>query len=189
MKKCIATRKEICAGILIIKEDEELIEKRIKEEKSHKFFLTDNSVCRGMLFNVNEDGLANDLIYTTPTNYPIDGIEPKFEVESDFIIKLYAELDELLKYMGFGIDLTQSDLNQIYRKLIAHCYWIWHHADELLGWKELRPKKADRYTDYESSEIQMNLMDVFANIYMIGRFRKGVPHPEEPRYGLIKKRR
>lgn len=38
MKKYIATRKEICAGILIIKEDEELIEKRIKEEKSHKFF-------------------------------------------------------------------------------------------------------------------------------------------------------
>ena len=91
MKKYIATRKDICTGLLIIKNDEELIEKRIKEQKSHKFFLTDDSVCRGMLFNVNEDGLANDLIYTTPNNYPIDVIEPKFDAENEFIIKFYVE--------------------------------------------------------------------------------------------------
>lgn len=188
MKKYIATRKDICTGLLIIKNDEELIEKRIKEQKSHKFFLTDDSVCRGMLFNVNEDGLANDLIYTTPNNYPIDVIEPKFDAENEFIIKFYVELEELLKYMGYGIDLTQSDLNQIYWKLITHCFWIWHHADELLGWKELRPRKNNKNTDYESHEIQMILMDIFTNIYMIGRFRKGVPHPKEPSYSLIKRR-
>lgn len=188
MKKFVATRKDICAGLLIIKNNEEFNIKRIIEQLSTKT-VTDDSICRGMLFNVNKNGLADDLIYTTPTNYRIDGIESKIDVESDFIIKLYVELDELLKYMGYGIDLTGSDLNQIYRKLIVHYYWIWHHADELLGWKELRPKKADRYTEDESHEIQMILMDIFSNIYMIGRFRKGKPHPSEIGYNLIKKRK
>lgn len=45
-----------------------------------------------MLFNVNEDGLANDLIYTTPTNYPITRIQPRFDVESNLVINHYVEL-------------------------------------------------------------------------------------------------
>lgn len=59
-----------------------------------------------MLFNVNEDWLAEDLIYTTPTKYPIIDIEPKIDIESNFIIDYCVELEELLKYPGYGIYLT-----------------------------------------------------------------------------------
>lgn len=121
MKKYVASRKDICAGRLTkhINESFNICDEFGREISNEQ--LAENGICnlhisrqiiyRGMLFNVNENGLANDLIYTTPTNYQIEGIEPKIEGESELVIDKYVELEELLKYLNYDEDLTQKDLD------------------------------------------------------------------------------
>ena len=191
MKKYVATRKDICAGQLlktigmsyqIVDEfDNVVTEEELAEQGITGFSVSGGIVCRGMLFNVNEDGLANDLIYTTPTNYPIEGIQPKVNVESEFIINHYVELEELLKYLKYGVDLTQNDLNEIHRKLITHKWWLEHHR-ELFGWKKMS-------VGYGSGVIQTIPMSIYDNLSSISCTKDGKPYRDEPGYSLIKKRR
>lgn len=90
-------------------------------------------VYRGMIYRVDENNLAQDLIYTTPTNHVIDGIEPSIALsEEPMLLMRNAELGELLKYLKFGEDLTQNDLNKIYRMFLKHRIWLSTHP-ELFG--------------------------------------------------------
>ena len=193
MSKYVATRKDVCAGSLLQsskmsykiydKNNNEITDKDLTELGITNFSVFGGLVCRAMLFNVNEDRLANDLIYTTPTNYPIKGIRPKINVESEFIITDYVELEELLKYLKYGIDLTQNDLNHIYRKLITHNWWLKHHR-ELFGWKKLNNDMG-----YGSGGIETIPSSIYDNLSSISCFKDGKPYKEEPSYCLIKKRR
>ena len=190
MSKYVTTRKDVCAGQLLktggmsVKvydsNNNEISEDKFEELGIPKISVSGGLVCRGMLFNVNENGLANDLIYTTPTNYPIEGVEPKIDVESEFVINHYVELEELLKYLKYGVDLTQSDLNQIYRKLITHKWWLEHHM-ELFGWEKMS-------VGYCSGGTQTIPMNIYDNLSWISCSKNGKPHQEEPSYSLIKKR-
>ena len=192
MSKYVATRKDVCAGELlktggmslkIFDVNNNEISQEQLAEQGINFSFFGGLVCRGMLFNVNEDGLANDLIYTTPTNYPIKDIQPKINVESEFVIDHYVELEELLKYLKYGIDLTQNDLNQIYRKFITHKWWLEHHK-ELFGFE-----KMSNGMGYCSGGIQTIPMKIYDNLSSISCTKNGTPHREEPGYSLIKKRK
>lgn len=191
MAKYVATRRDVCAGQLLktdiisfkmFDNDNNEINKEQLAKQGINFSAFGGLVCRGMLFNVNEDGLANDLIYTTPTKYPIRDKNPEIETESQFVIDCYVELEELLKYLKYGVDLTQNDLNQIYRKFIVHKWWLEHHI-ELFGWKKLGPGS------YCSGGIQTIPMEIYNNLSSVNCYRKGKPHREEPGYSLIKKKR
>lgn len=190
MSKYVVKREDVCAGQLL-KVDEmsfkifdgnnnEVSQEQLAEQ-GISFSVFGGLVCRGMLFNVNEDKLANDLIYNTPTNYPIKGIEPKTDVKSEFVIDRYVELEELLKYLKYGVDLTQEDLNKIYRKLITHKWWLDRHM-ELFGWKKLGGGS------YGSGGTQTVPMEIYDNLSSISCSKNGKPHREEPGYSLIKKR-
>lgn len=190
MAKYVATRKDVCAGRLlqtlgmsyeIFDENHNEVTGEKLAEQGINLSVSCGLICRGMLFNVNDNGLANDLIYTTPTNYLIEGINPKVNVPSDFIISNYVELEELLKYLKYGVDLTQNDLNQIYRKLITHNKWLKHHK-ELFGWK-----KVD--IGYDGSGTQIIPMSIYDNLSNISCCKNGTPYREEPGYKLIKKRK
>lgn len=119
------------------------------------------------------------MIYTTPTNYPIEGIEPKIEVKNDFIITRYVELEELLKYLNYGIDLTQNDLNRIYRTLIAHDWWLRHNM-ELFDWTKGE-------IGYGSGGIETIPMSIYDNLSSISCTKNGKPYRNELGYSLIKK--
>ena len=191
MSKYVATRKDVCAGSLLKtcemsykiydEFDNEVSEEKLAEEGITGFSVSGGLICRGMLFNVNENGLTNDLIYNTPTNYPIKGIKPNINISGEFIVENYVELEELLKYLKYGIDLTQNDLNQIYRKLITHRWWLEHNM-ELFGWKKLN-------CGYGSGGIQTIPMAIYDNLSSISCTKNGKPHKEEPGYSLIKKRK
>ena len=192
MSKYVAKRKNVCAGELlktggmsfkIFDSNNNEVSQEQLAEQGISFSTFGGLVCRGMLFNVNEDGLANDLIYTTPTNYPIKDREPKINVESEFIIDHYVELEELLKYLKYGVDLTQNDLNQIYRKFITHKWWIEHHR-ELFGWE-----KMGNGMGYCSGGTETIPMEIYDNLSSISCTKNGKPHREEPGYSLIKKRK
>lgn len=191
MSKYVATRKDICAGqllktgnmsIKVYNGDNMVCENQFKELGISKISVSGGLVCRGMLFNVNENGLANDLIYTTPTNYPIEGVKSKIDIESEFIINHYVELEELLKYKKYSVDLTQFDLNQIYKEFITNNWWLNHHM-ELFGWKSFSNGS------YGSGGTQTIPMNIYDNLSWISCSKTGKPHQEEPNYSLIKKRK
>lgn len=192
MKKYVANRKDICGGELlrtnclsfeVSDNNGNIVDTRELEKQgiiNISFF--GGLVCRGMLFNINEDGLANDLIYTTPTKYPIKDKYPKIDVESEFIIDHYVELEELLKYLKYGVDLTQGDLNKIYKTLIANNHWLKHNM-KLFGWKKTS------YGCHTNGGIETIPMEVYRDLSFISCSNNGKPHIEEPGYSLIKKRK
>lgn len=193
MPKYVIKRQDVCAGELIkpFEISYEIFDQnhvKINEPELAKHGITNFSVsgglvCRGMLFNVNDNGLTNDLIYTTPTNYPIEGIEPKINIKSDFIVMQYVELEELLKYLKYGVDLTQKDLNHIYKTLIICDRWL-RNNHELFGWQ--KSGIGYGYTDSSHETIPMSIYDKLSEISCS---KNGRPNLEEPEYRLIKKRK
>lgn len=194
MKKYVVKRKDVCAGSLLktievsVKAydilDNEISIKQLSEQEITNISVFGGIICRGMLFNVNENGLANDLIYTTPTNYFIEGIQPRIDVKSEFVIQDYVELDELLKYLNYGSDLTQKDLKRIYNMLVTDDFWLGRHM-ELFGWEK------DRIGghSYCTGMTETVPMRIYHGLSSISCSKNGKPHKEEPGYSLIKKRR
>lgn len=193
MKKYVIKRNEVCAGSLMMSCDTSLVavtrsNQEIPEEDFEQYGIPKISfscslICRGMLFNVNENNLANDLIYTTPTKYDIAGIESDLNnKQSRYYIDKYIELDELLKYLKYGIDLTQNDLDKIYKKLIIHNHWLEHHKN-LFGWR----KSGNGF--YVSGGKEIISKHIYDCLSSISCSKNGTPHPEEPAYQLIKKRK
>lgn len=190
MSKYVVKRKDVCAGQLIKKmdiefkifdaENNEISREELEKRGILNFSASAGIICRGMLFRVDENGLANDLVYTTPTPYRIDRIEPQQETDKNLIINDYVELEELLKYLKYGEDLTQKDLNTIHKKLITHDRWLRNHM-ELFGWQRTAFGEKDGNDTTLSTSIYYNLR-------RIETVRNGKPHPEEPGYSHIKKR-
>ena len=196
-KKYVATRREVC-GEQLLKTQKisfkiyDQYNRGISEEELEKqgvkgIKVSGGLVCRGMLFNIDDNGLANDLIYTTPVKYPVEGVRPNINVESEFVINHYVELEELLKYLKYGVDLTQKDLDQIHRKLISHKWWLEHHK-ELFGWEKLRDERTGSPMGYGSGGIQTVPKNIYESLSWISCSEQGKPHREEPGYSLIKKR-
>ena len=197
MEKYVATRESLCAGELLKAEniaikanngETEVTEEQRIIQSITGLYPYGGLVCRGMLFNVNEDGVAHDLRYTTEANYAIEGILPKVSTESDFLITRYVELDELLRYLKYGKDLTQEDINQIYCFLIANNWWIHHHL-ELFGWKKIYDRSTGASMWDETGGEEKISKSIYDNLSWISCARNGAPHPEEPGYSRIMKRK
>ena len=191
-KKYVISRKDVCAGQLL-KSEEVLYraydcvgKKEVTQEELAKqginFSVFSGLIFRPMLFNVNDNGLANDLIYTTPTSYPIKDMNANVSVDGEFIIDSYVELEELLKYLKYGVDLTQDDLNKIYRKLITNRYWL-NHNKELFGLIKCG------YGQYFGGGTQILPSEIYENLSHINCCTNGKPHEEEPGYSLIKRKK
>ena len=186
-KKYVVKRNEVCAGSLLMPltgtgvffvSDKEVSTETVEEMGIH-IDIFGGLVCRGMLFNVDDDNLANDLIYTTPTKYPIKDVEPKIEVQSDLLITDLVELDEVLRYLDYGIDLTQRDLNQIHRRLVTNDRWL-NKNHELFGWQETK-------MGWVSGGTQTLPMETYHKLDSISCGGTGKPHKKEPGYSFIEK--
>ena len=125
-------------------------------------------VCRSMLFKLDKDSLAEDLIYTTPTKYPIYNFEYDKNINKNFYIDTIVNMDKVLQYLDYDVVLTQLDLNLIYKKFITHNWWIKHSSYFF---------EANRLPQ----EIQVKLLE-------IGKTKLGLPNSEEPSYGFIKRK-
>ena len=93
--KYVINRKDVCAGIL----------KRTNFEHTFKGVpIKYNTIIRTMLFKVVRKKYAKDLIYTTPTKYPIENFTNK--KINNLVIQDYLELEDILKYLEFNECLT-----------------------------------------------------------------------------------
>lgn len=193
MKKYVAKRDEVCGGLLIERPNITTLTPTIITENGKLSYeeatelglpvpilqISSYRSYRGMLLNVNDDGLSNDLIWTTPTNYPIMGKSTSDDI--DFVIDEYVELGELLKYLKYGVDLTQKDLLKIYRKLIVSSYWIEHNM-ELFGYKK------DNFIagSYTGTSDGIFTSDMYHKLESISS-SNGKPNKDEPGYEYIHK--
>lgn len=175
MPKYIVKRKDVCAGSLVksLQLTYKIGDKELLEKSNYKFY-------RGMLFDVNDDGLTNDLIYNTLIHYPVIENFSSTSSISDFVVCNYVNLEDVLKYMKYNIDLTQSDLNGIYRRLIINNWWLTHHK-KIFG-LETQSNVICR------NDIGIISSDIYDKLNIISRFGNGKPHIEEG-YSLIKKRK
>ena len=97
MAKYVVMRKDVCAGLLY-KHDNSQFKIYNDNNKEVSLPASDGNPCRGMLFRVNILGLAKDLIYTTPTFYPIEGVTSNIPSQNEFLVGNYTKLGELLEY-------------------------------------------------------------------------------------------
>lgn len=172
----VVKRKDIYVGVVscIYKEKIKIFETGIydlelstKEEKTKKFdnrkymlvpkeqLLYGNGseidgFNRSMLFVLDEQGCANDLLYDSP-HYPIFNISSNDLClnASIGLCNYIFEMGEFLKVFGYGENLTYDDILEIKDKffgdfMIANC--------ELLGRYETDPES----TGYETYDMQGN---------------------------------
>lgn len=191
MKKYVAKRDNVYAGTLIktIIPEVSIIDEfgqEYKQDEFEKLGITNfqikgGLVCRGMLFSINKNDMAEDLVYDSPNDYNIEGIEPQLNLFDDFVVTEYAKLEELLKYLKYGEDLTQEDLNQIYRRLLVHGWWLKRHLD-LFGLQ----KEGNGYVSNGEETLPQEIAESLTTINLNGLVK---PHPEEPFHKLIYKRK
>ena len=138
MSKYVTKREDVYGGILtnnieqnVIVLDSagnELTKSKLREMGISDFSVSCRSLLRSMLFN-KKNGLASDLVYSTPFLYRIQHVEPTLidYSASGFEVINSTSLEEVLKYMGYNESLTQKDVNSIYRKLLVSSLWLNTH--------------------------------------------------------------
>ena len=132
MTKFVCRRDDIYAGLLMLNEGFN-IDEICENLGGYNGFLKDKIV-RGILFNIDEFGNANDLVYDIGISYPVLNISSK--ANTNYYVNHCIKLDELLKHLGYNEFLKQSDVNKIYRKFVISDKWL-HNNAELFGFLKL----------------------------------------------------
>lgn len=190
MKKYVVKRSNVYAGNLMKNIDakcvvtdqngREISEDELKKQGVQLMSFSCGLICRGMLFSIKEN-TSDDLIYTTPSSYALDGISSSIEVPSEFKIKDWYNLEAILKYLGYGEELTQHELNQVYKKLICSKRWLDKNM-ELFGWKKSK-------VGYTSGGEAILPMELYHRLSSISSSGNGNPYKEEPGFEFIKRKR
>lgn len=76
--------------------------------------------CRKILFTLDEDNLARDLIWNTP-NYQVSGFIPQVPVEDErFVVNSVVGLSPLLIYKRYPELLNDGQVKEIYKKYLKN---------------------------------------------------------------------
>lgn len=177
MSKFVVSRDNVQVGLLKYIYNEETINNSSEEQMTRGC-----KICRAILFEVNEEGLANDLIFTTPTNYNIEGITGARSTKSPFIIVNSVSLSEFLKYTNYGEELTQYDLYFIFKNLIIRNKLLEQYKG-IFGWRKAINK--NEYIVVPNSKLPM---EMYEKLKSISNFGNGVPSELEPQYKHIKRK-
>ena len=120
------------------------------------------SSLRSMLFTLNEENLANDLLYNSP-NYPILNISnDSCCFNSVIAVKDAYNLALLLEYFGYDNKLTYGDILRIKRKFFTGTFA--KDNCELFGFKEILPEDWVFYM-YEDDVIDSRIIKGLAREY------------------------
>lgn len=103
-------------------------------------FMVDNyESYRSILFSLDDNKLANDLLYKT-RNYPILNISSKkdcLEAKDSIVIQDACNLDELIEYFYYPEYLTYDDIVDIRKRFFNGRFAM--DNSELFGFKEVVP--------------------------------------------------
>lgn len=91
--------------------------KEIENLPYHVLFSSNVKYIRGIIFGVDQDQMALDLINTSDINYPAMNITPNLQEQQekydDFAIADNYPLASLLEYLNFPEELTVDDLKKL----------------------------------------------------------------------------
>ena len=129
-------RDKLYVGELVIPHEYQL-----KDNGEIVVYTYDN--CRNILFSLDENEMASDVLYETP-NYPVVNItNPTKYIDSDMVIKDAICLDELLKYFGYPEELTKEDINKIRDTFFTGSFGL--DNAKLFGYHELNAEDITFY--------------------------------------------
>jgi len=122
---------------------------RYYDDKSNGLVTGVYSIYRSILFTLDENKFASDLLYQSP-NYPIlnltnDDICLNLEGNKT-IVNDYINLSELLKYYKYNEELTYNDILRI-RERFFNSKFVKDNC-ELFGVKETTSKELTIFTDF-----------------------------------------
>lgn len=135
-------------------------------------------IIRPILFEINENNLAHDLIHTTNINYPI--LDKKYSIlpNSNYIVEEITNIELLLLYLNYKEFLTKHDLKKIYHQLILSIKWLEKNR-ELFGYREILPG-TDLFMGNE--QIPHEIYDTLHRLYLI---RQKTPSIKELKNQII----
>ena len=90
----------------------------------------DNETSYPVLFKIEESGLARDLLIEPPRRYQV---KTDSQEENGMLVENPFKLEKLLKYLGYGQELTREDLVEIFLNFLQDDKWLLEHM-ELFGW-------------------------------------------------------
>ncbi len=116
---------------------------------------------RSMLFTLDENNHANDLLYNSP-HYPIFDISSSDEFSNISICIGHNtfELYELLKYFGYPEEIGFDEILKI-RQLLFSCDYVMHNCEKF-GIIETAPERTG-YDGYDSTGRYMTFNDEIEN--------------------------
>ena len=136
-------RDKLYVGELVIPHEYQL-----KDNGEIVVYTYDN--CRNILFSLDENEMASDVLYETP-NYPVVNItNPTKYIDSDMVIKDAICLGELLKYFDYKEELTGKDIREVRQTFFTGSFGL--NNAELFGYKEVKIEDIPFY-DENKQEI------------------------------------
>ncbi len=138
--------------------------------------IQDNIIVRLILFKIGENNLANDLIYNTFNDYYIDGISTEL---TDYNLKIIkpTNLNTLLEHFHFKENLTQKDINKVYRRLLVQ-----------KRWNNICNSLFNQIASFDKRPVKELTLDEYWNLQSINTIDVTKPNEKEPYYSLIRKR-
>lgn len=184
-KKYKVSRDNIFVGTVAQTENiyRYLGEKEKNNIKKGDLFLEKAQNFRTMLFCLNQDKLANDLLYRSP-NYPVLNLTNENDIRKNFenhiLIHQICHLKPLLELAHFNNTLTYEDILKI-KEIVNQKYIIEHSA--LFGYQKLQEKPETFY------EIGTSLLPkkYFPLLYQLGKKNAFKPPIEEGPIRKLKK--
>lgn len=164
-------------GVLLSNEEYEGIKKECRN-------LTEDTFLRDFLFvHTFSERFGNDLAYTN-SSYGTSARSPRGKVDPNFIIDNSVRLDELLRFLGYKENLTQGDVNKIYRTLFCS-QRILHGIMRKYG---VKYDENDELTAKKSYMLPCSL-EVIRCLDVISSRKHHKPSSAEPNYKIMKKKR
>lgn len=136
---------------------------------------------RAMAFNIGNNGLTDDLLFTSPNPYKIEGVDPietpKFQ---NIKIKSYYNLSELLLKLDYKSTITRNELEDLMKSITSDPNWLF---DIAIAFGFARNESGFYYPDKEV-ELPQEGFRVLRDISYMGSY---IPCVREPDYHKIKK--
>lgn len=118
----------------------------------------DNETSYPVLFKIEESGLARDLLIEPSKKYQIK-TEDSSESSVFPIVHNPFKLEKLLKYLGYGQELTREDLVEIFLNFLQDDKWLLEHM-ELFGWTKHNCGYVDGGVQALPYELFLDLKDI-----------------------------
>lgn len=172
-KKYIIDKSNIYVGKLIKPIDISVetyakIYDRLSEAEKIRIKKTKNNICakdtiRPIIFRMDNDCLAHDLVFDIKESYPVQGIKPLNRHQSEYIIEEAINISTLLTYLDYKEYLTKHEIKRIYQLLILSSEWLKENV-ELFGYREIFP---DTYLPGGNEQINHEIFDILRELEII----------------------